>query len=116
MRAALIGCFTVIVSACGPSAAPKTALSSSESWCPDGFEVGPTDTCFAIPEKHDKDTAVLVYLHGPYSGHGSPEEWAMVRAAADRGFAVVIPRGKRGLCAWKAELKDHFCWPQEADD
>lgn len=106
----------VAIAACGPAAAPKTALSSSESWCPDGFEVGPSDTCFAIPEKHDASTPILVYLHGMYTGHGSPEEWALVRGAADRGFAVVVPRGKRGLCAWRAELKDHFCWPQEAED
>jgi poly(3-hydroxybutyrate) depolymerase len=95
---------------------PPPNLASSESWCPDGFEVGPQDTCFAIPEAHGKDTPVLVYLHGMYAGHGSAEEWKLVHTAAQRGFAVVIPRGKRGLCAWKAELKDHFCWPQEAED
>ncbi len=99
-----------------PSGKPATTLSSTESWCPDGFEVGPQDTCFAVPERTTKDTPVLVYLHGQYAGHGSPEEWRLVRGAVDKGFAVVVPRGKRGLCAWKAELKDHFCWPQEVDD
>lgn len=100
---------------CTPSKPPPT-LSASESWCPDGFEVGPQDTCFAVPEKTSKDTPVLIYLHGMYAGHGSADEWNLVRSAASRGFAVVMPRGKRGLCAWKAELKDHFCWPQEVDD
>lgn len=100
----------------GKPTEPPPNMSSQESWCPEGFEVGPQDTCFAIPEAHDKDTPVLVYLHGMYTGHGSAEEWERVRAATARGFAVVIPRGKRGLCAWKAELKDHFCWPQEAED
>ncbi|AKV01655.1 hypothetical protein AKJ09_08318 [Labilithrix luteola] len=92
------------------------ALASNESWCPDGFEVGPQDTCFAIPDAHDKNTPILVYLHGMYTGHGSAEEWALVHSAVGRGFAVVIPRGRRGACAWKAELKDHFCWPHEVDD
>lgn len=102
--------------ACTPNDSARPRLVSSESWCPEGFEIGPQDTCFAIPDKHDGATPVLVYLHGMYSGHGSPEEWRLVRGAVDRGFAVVVPRGKRGLCAWKAELKDHFCWPQEVDD
>ncbi len=93
------------------------ALSNAgETWCPERFESGPSDTCFAIPENPSKDTPVLVYLHGMYQGHGSPEEWAAVGVAIDRGFAVVIPRGKRGLCAWRAELKDHYCWPQDAED
>ena len=101
--------------ACTPTK-PVATLSASDSWCPDGFEVGPQDTCFAVPERTTKDTPVLVYLHGMYAGHGSPEEWRLVRSATARGFAVVMPRGKRGLCAWKAELSDHFCWPQEIDD
>lgn len=105
----------LVLVACSPSK-PAATLSASESWCPDGFEVGPQDTCFAVPETTTKDTPILVYLHGMYEGHGSPEEWRLVRSAVGKGFAVVVPRGKRGLCAWKAELKDHFCWPQEVDD
>ncbi len=90
--------------------------SANESWCPDGFEQGPSDTCFAIPEHPAADAPVLVYLHGMYVGHGSKDEWDAVRVATQRGFAVVVPRGKRGLCAWRAELKDHFCWPQDPED
>ena len=97
---------------------PKaSALShAGETWCPEGFESGASDTCFAIPDQASKDTPILVYLHGMYQGHGSPEEWAAVSVALQRGFAVVIPRGKRGLCAWRAELKDHYCWPQDPED
>lgn len=105
----------VLLAAC-PSSKPVTTLASSESWCPDGFEVGPQDTCFAVPEATTKDTPILVYLHGPFTGHGSAQEWTLVHAAVAKGFAVVVPRGKRGLCAWTAEVKDHFCWPQEVDD
>jgi len=109
-----------LVALCGCKSAqdPKssTLAHTGESWCPDGFESGPSDTCFAIPESANKDTPVLVYLHGMYQGHGSPAEWSAVTVAMNHGFAVVIPRGKRGLCAWRAELKDHFCWPQDAED
>jgi poly(3-hydroxybutyrate) depolymerase len=113
-RAAL--CLLALAAAsCSPSK-PVATLSASDSWCPDGFEVGPQDTCFAVPETTTKDTPVLVYLHGMYAGHGSPEEWRLVRSAVSKGFAVVVPRGKRGLCAWKADLADNFCWPQEVED
>lgn len=112
LSCALLSCALL---ACTPNK-PVATLSASESWCPDGFEVGPQDTCFAVPEKASKDTPVLIYLHGMYAGHGSADEWNLVRSATSKGFAVVMPRGKRGLCAWKAELKDHFCWPQEIDD
>jgi len=105
-----------VVVACKTTPQANPALSHTETWCPDGFESGPQDTCFAIPDAHDAKTPVLVYLHGMYEGHGNPAEWSVVREATKRGFAVIIPRGKRGLCAWKAELKDHFCWPTEVDD
>lgn len=111
-----------LASGCKESAPARdganTLPAAPESWCPDGFESGPNDTCFDIPEQATKarDTPVLVYLHGSYQGHGSPEEWSAVRVASQRGFAVIIPRGKRGLCAWRAEVKDHYCWPEEPDD
>lgn len=94
----------------------QTLSTAGETWCPEGFESGPNDTCFALPDKGDKDTPVVVYLHGMYSGHGLPSEWRAVRGAVDHGFAVVVPRGKRGLCAWRSELKDYYCWPQDPED
>jgi predicted esterase len=115
LGAALGAALSLAPASCTPPK-PVATLSASDSWCPDGFEVGPQDTCFAVPEATTKDTPVLVYLHGMYAGHGSPEEWRLVRGAVSRGYAVVVPRGKRGLCAWKAELHDHFCWPQETED
>ena len=102
--------------ACSPAKPANPVMAASESWCPDGFEIGPQDTCFAVPEATTHDTPILVYLHGMYTGHGSAEEWSLVHSAVGKGFAVVVPRGKRGLCAWKEELKDHFCWPQESED
>ena len=110
------GAACVAGASCTPPAKPDPNLSASDSWCPEGFEVGPQDTCFAVPETTTKDTPIIVYLHGMYSGHGSAAEWSLVRSVVTKGFAVVVPRGKRGLCALKEELKDHFCWPQETED
>ncbi len=108
-------CAPVGLVTCAPHKPPAT-LHASESWCPDGFEVGPRDTCFAVPADSTKDTPILIYLHGPHEGHGASEEWELVKSAKARGFAVVVPRGKRGLCALTAELKASFCWPHETDD
>jgi predicted esterase len=114
---ALVGSALVGCGGRGGERPPANVLAHhAESWCPDGFETGPQDTCFALPETHDAKTPILVYLHGMYQGRGGAEEWSAVRDATKRGFAVVMPRGKRGLCAWTAELKDHFCWPTEVDD
>lgn len=96
--------------------AKNVLANAGEAWCPDGFEAGPADTCFAIPDAPPKNAPILIYLHGMFEGHGSPEEWARVREVTRRGFAVVMPRGKRGLCAFSAELQNHFCWPQETED
>lgn len=115
VRTGLTAIIVFVVAACG-SSPPTPVLTNNETWCPDGFENGPSDTCFAIPEPHDAKTPVIVYLHGMYEGHGNPAEWFAVHEATRRGFAVIVPRGKRGLCAWKAELKNHFCWPTETDD
>lgn len=114
--ACFIGVACCVGAACTPASKPAPTLSALDSWCPDGFEVGPQDTCFAVPDKATKDTPIIVYLHGMYAGHGSAEEWSLVHSVVAKGFAVVVPRGKRGLCAWKAELADHFCWPQETED
>lgn len=102
----------------GSSTSPgKSALSNpGESWCPPNFEIGPSDTCFALPDKPTSSTPVLVYLHGRYEGRGAPAEWEAVRIATERGFAVVLPRGKRGVCPWRAELRDRYCWPEDSED
>lgn len=96
---------------------PKPPVEAvPEHWCPEGFEPGHGDVCFALPAEHGPTTGIVIYLHGMLEGHGSPEEWAAARSATVHGFAVVLPRGRRGLCDWKPELKNHFCWPQDAAD
>jgi poly(3-hydroxybutyrate) depolymerase len=90
--------------------------ATNESWCPEGFEIGPAETCFSIPEHPTKDTAVVVYLHGLFEKKGSPAEWAAAKTAVARGFALVLPRGKRALCPWRSDAKDQYCWPQDPED
>ncbi|MBL8608003.1 MAG: hypothetical protein JNL38_11820 [Myxococcales bacterium] len=117
-RLLLVAALTALtLGACGPKdKGANNALPPVESWCPEGFEAGPNDTCFVLPPGDGKKASVLVYLHGMFDGQGAPEEWAAAKSATEKGFAVVIPRGRRGLCAWKAELAHHFCWPGDAED
>ena len=110
-------CFVACKSSAPPTSETKTStLHAPESWCPEGFETGPSDTCFTIPASPPKDAPVLIYLHGIYKGRGAPPEAALVKTATQRGFAVVLPRGKRGHCPLKAETQNSFCWPEEPDD
>lgn len=112
-----VGCKGSSATPAAGSSQPHHTLShAGQSWCPEGFDSGPNETCFAIPEKTTKDTPLLVYLHGMFQGQGAPEEWAAVRVATQKGYAVFLPRGKRGLCPWKAEFKDYYCWPQDPDE
>lgn len=105
------------IAGCGSPGTSRPKLASvAESWCPDGFEVGPTDTCFLLPEARGKGVGVVVFLHGMFVGRSSPEEIEQLKAVQAAGFAVVVPRGRRGLCDWKPELSSHFCWPKDPDD
>lgn len=110
LGASLVGCGG------GGVHASKVQQPSSDSWCPEGFESGPNDTCFALPAQHGPETAVVLYFHDRLSGEGRPEQWALVRGLAEQGLAVVVPRGRRGLCAWSAAEANDFCWPEDASD
>jgi hypothetical protein len=102
----LLGCASA-------KAKAPVAVAQPETWCPDAFEVGPDDTCFAVPASSTPKTPIVVFLHQTFDGRGDAEEWKRVHGLVDKGSAVVLVRGRRGVCAWKAELKDHFCWPEE---
>ncbi len=86
-----------------------------EHWCPEGFEVGHGDVCFALPAAHGPHTGIVVYLHARMAGRGDAAEWAAAHAAVARGYAVVLPRGRRALCALQAGREDEFCWPHGGD-
>lgn len=104
-------------SGCGPAKAKgPEVVPAAESWCPTGFEAGPEDTCFAVPEAGKTKAPILVYLHGTLDPKVGDAVFEPVRNALAKGYAVVLPRGKRGLCSWNKDLADKICWPQSADD
>lgn len=107
----------VAATSCTPPPAKTTYVASQESWCPEGFEQGPDDACFALPEQRGDKTAVLIYLHHAYSGAGPSAEWDIVKKATDKGFAVVLVRGRRALCDLPGNPPNaEFCWPHDPDD
>jgi len=102
---------------CTPPPAKTTYVASQESWCPEGFEQGPDDACFALPEQRGDKTAVLIYMHHAYSGAGPSAEWDVVKKATEKGFAVVLVRGRRALCDLPGNPPNaEFCWPHDPDD
>ena len=102
---------------CTPPAKTQTLVGSQESWCPEGFEQGPDDACFALPEQRGDKTAVLIYMHHAYSGAGPSSEWDVVKRATEKGFAVVLVRGRRALCDLPGNPPGaEFCWPRDPDD
>jgi len=95
---------------------PKPPVEAPvEHWCPEGFEAGHGDVCFALPAAHGPHTGIVVYLHARMAGRGDAEEWAAAHAVVARGYAVVLPRGRRALCALQAGREDEFCWPHGGD-
>ena len=103
--------------ACTPPPKAPTYVASQESWCPEGFEQGLDDACFALPEQRGEKTAVLIYLHHAYSGAGPSGEWDVVKKATEKGFAVVLVRGRRALCDLPGNPPGaEFCWPHDPDD
>jgi poly(3-hydroxybutyrate) depolymerase len=70
------------------------------------------DACVVVPRK---PAALVVYFHGMLPG---TTDWSRVRElsllgaeAKRRSVALVALRGEQGLCAWSADVKQHWCWP-----
>ncbi len=113
----LVSGIAVLGFACTPPPKAATYVASQESWCPEGFEQGPDDACFALPEQRGDKTAVLIYLHHAYTGAGPSGEWDVVKKATEKGFAVVLVRGRRALCDLPGNPPGaEFCWPHDPDD
>ncbi len=77
--------FLLLLAGCGPKQDAKaTTLATADTSCPDGFEVGPSDSCFAIPAKTDATTPVVIFLHDAHDAKGVTSEWSMARAGVER--------------------------------
>lgn len=113
----VLGVASLQGASCGAPQKTQTYVAAPESWCPDGFEQGSEDACFALPEQKGEKTAVLIYMHDAYKGAGPKEEWDLVKRAMEKGFAIVLVRGRRALCGLSgAEQQSEFCWPTDPED
>jgi len=77
---------------------------------------GDPETCVALPdEARRRGAGVVVFLHGLYAPAISDNvvgiEERLAREATARGLALVVPRGRQGLCTWEPAVRDAICWP-----
>jgi len=93
------------------------ASTASGTLCGEGLlPLG--EACFAAPRGADETTPVVIYLHGmfpsdyPEQSLQAQRELAAVTTA--RGFALLVPRGRLGLCDFRPELRRWYCWPSTA--
>ncbi|MFO0663150.1 MAG: hypothetical protein U0174_04320 [Polyangiaceae bacterium] len=117
MRAAIAalglsaGTLSMGLSGCGPKQA-ASALEVKTTWCPEHYEQGPGDTCFALPAQK-KDAKILLYFPGAEDPLGAKLEFAVLSSASAKGYAVVLAHGKRGACGFTHDVKDGNCWPDD---
>jgi predicted esterase len=105
----------------GPSPAPpaegssavETSEPASTPWCGEGYRALDESTCLALPPTFTQPPSLVIFAHGMIAPSALPtEEQATLLAAAHAsGFAVLFGRGKQGLCAWQADVAEHYCWP-----
>jgi poly(3-hydroxybutyrate) depolymerase len=84
--------------------------------CGASFTVLP-GACAYVPSSLTTPLTLVYYAHGMFAEGARPErELDVVRAAADLyGFAVLAPRGRKGLCTWSDDVKSFTCWPSRRD-
>jgi hypothetical protein len=107
-------CFCISAVACGGAEPRPPTIEPAHSWCPEAFEAGPGDTCFAIPSQH-QHAKVLVYI--PSSGTEATlmREYDDVKQLVTKGFAVILTRGRKAHCGFTESNKEGACWPTPED-
>jgi predicted esterase len=120
LEAALVCCLALGAAACSKGGderldAPPTT-EADERFCSEPFFALPGG-CAYVPGSLVSPPTLLYYAHGMLADGARPDhEFATLRAAADLyGFAVLAPRGKKGLCSWSDEVKTSICWPSRRD-
>jgi pimeloyl-ACP methyl ester carboxylesterase len=99
---------------CGAAAVKPPAIEPSHNWCPEGFESGPGDTCFILPE-HKVDAKILVYIPSIENEQNVQLEFASVRELTAQGFAVILTRGRGANCGFTQDQKQSACWPTDLE-
>lgn len=110
-----------------PSGAPlsvdstKTLPDVSTEWCLDGLRGLDEGTCYLVPERFatTRSKTLLVYLSGivpptPRSAQKENVQRIVISASKRAGFAVLLPRGRRGI--GPATARDWWAWPTTAAD
>jgi predicted esterase len=92
----------------------EPASTASGTLCGEGLEpLG--EACLALPPGAPSDVPVVLYLHGmfpsDYPQQSLIAQRELATMATARGFALLVPRGRLGLCDWKPELLNWYCWP-----
>lgn len=99
-----------------PSATwPPPAPDVTSDFCSEAMTALDEEACYVLPEARTDE--LLLYLHGTIPpGKTSPQKTnlgtVLANAAKRGGFAVLLPRGRRGLAP--ASQKDWWGWPTSA--
>ncbi|MBI5532451.1 MAG: dienelactone hydrolase family protein [Deltaproteobacteria bacterium] len=83
-------------------------------WCPEGIETLAGSVCAVVPDSLPDNVprTLVIFLHGvvqPGSGWQHNPIRGMGAAAKRLGFALIAPRGRRGVA--RAEMNDYWAWP-----
>ena len=95
----------------------ESASTPSGTLCGEGLSaLG--EACVALPDGASADTPVVLYLHGMFPSDFPQQslvaQQELASMATSRGFALIVPRGRLGLCDWKPEFLSWYCWPSTA--
>jgi len=92
---------------------PPAAAPVASTWCGEGWRTLDETTCLAVPQHFASPPSLVIFAHGIVAhGERPTADQATLLAAADKlGFAVLLGRGRQGLCDWDAKVASDYCWP-----
>jgi hypothetical protein len=92
---------------------PSTVALAASTWCGEGWRALDESTCLALPQRFADPPSLVIFAHGIVAPHTRPAaHQAALLAVSDKlGIAVMVPRGRQGLCDWDPGLADSYCWP-----
>jgi predicted esterase len=120
---ALLSARGAVTAAVALLAAPASAGEPKlNAWCAPELDVLADGVCVHLPERAPEkgseakaERTLILFLHSLVPG-GSTWQWeqqrTMLRVAKANGFAVLMPRGRRGI--GPGRLPDTWAWPTSA--